>query len=287
MPAYGEIAGATSHSDMVAQFQGQHTAMRSLERSDSAPAVLIVGLLWNKITHVTYGEHIARYDGANHVPMLKVGGMHLRADGSVVAEGNLPMGVHKLTGLAAGSANGDSVRFEQVLLLAGGTMTGAIAMGNHKITGLAAPTVNGDAARFQDLWPTTAAMGISESDCQLAQASDDAGTFQECEGGKLGTFVPRSVDIHVKGDIVLQAGGATMVAGADAHFRAVRHNGDANPKVLGQIGAGGGQVTVEVEWKFTEPRGVWIRIKGTISGAYCNVNAPGAVSMWAMQGVGQ
>jgi hypothetical protein len=36
------------------------------------------------------------------------------------------MNAKKLTGLAAGTSAGDSVRYEQVLLLAGGTMTGAI-----------------------------------------------------------------------------------------------------------------------------------------------------------------
>ena len=37
------------------------------------------------------------------------------------------------------------------LLLAGGTMTGAIAMGSNKITGLAAGTSNGDAVRYEQL----------------------------------------------------------------------------------------------------------------------------------------
>jgi hypothetical protein len=36
------------------------------------------------------------------------------------------MNAKKLTGLAAGTAAGDSVRYEQVLLLTGGTMSGAI-----------------------------------------------------------------------------------------------------------------------------------------------------------------
>jgi hypothetical protein len=37
------------------------------------------------------------------------------------------------------------------LLLAGGTMSGAIAMGNNKVTGLAAGTANGDALRYEQL----------------------------------------------------------------------------------------------------------------------------------------
>lgn len=38
-----------------------------------------------------------------------------------------------------------------VLLLAGGTMTGAIAMGNNKITGAAAATANGDLTRWEQV----------------------------------------------------------------------------------------------------------------------------------------
>ena len=45
-------------------------------------------------------------------------------DGTQVITANLPMNSKKFTGLAAGSTSGDSVRYEQVLLLAGGTMTG-------------------------------------------------------------------------------------------------------------------------------------------------------------------
>jgi len=47
-------------------------------------------------------------------------------DGQSTPSANLPMNAKKLTGLAAGTTAGDSVRYEQVLLLAGGTMTGAI-----------------------------------------------------------------------------------------------------------------------------------------------------------------
>jgi hypothetical protein len=38
------------------------------------------------------------------------------------------MNAKKLTGLAAGTTAGDSVRYEQVLLLAGGTMTGTVTL---------------------------------------------------------------------------------------------------------------------------------------------------------------
>ena len=47
-------------------------------------------------------------------------------DGQSTPSANLPMNANKLTGLAAGTSAGDSVRYEQVLLLAGGTMTGEV-----------------------------------------------------------------------------------------------------------------------------------------------------------------
>lgn len=69
--------------------------------------------------------------------------------------GNIAMGGFKLTGLGAGSTNGDSLRYEQLvglyLLLTGGTMSGAIAMGTSKITGLGNGTAAQDAAAFGQL----------------------------------------------------------------------------------------------------------------------------------------
>ena len=49
-------------------------------------------------------------------------------DGQSTPSANLPMNSKKLTGLAAGTSAGDSVRYEQVLLLAGGTMTGTVTL---------------------------------------------------------------------------------------------------------------------------------------------------------------
>lgn len=45
-------------------------------------------------------------------------------DGQTPYTGNQPMGGSILTGLGAGSASGNSVRYEQVLLITGGTLTG-------------------------------------------------------------------------------------------------------------------------------------------------------------------
>ena len=50
-------------------------------------------------------------------------------DGQSTATGNIPMGTHKFTGLAAGTANGDSVRYEQTTLKTSSTGSSALASG--------------------------------------------------------------------------------------------------------------------------------------------------------------
>lgn len=50
-------------------------------------------------------------------------------DGQSTATGNIPMGTHKLTGLAAGTTNGDSVRYEQTTLKTSSTGSSALPSG--------------------------------------------------------------------------------------------------------------------------------------------------------------
>lgn len=60
----------------------------------------------------------------------------LTRDGQSTPSANLPMNAKKLTGLAAGTSNGDSVRYEQLALLlplTGGTMTGAITFASGQV----------------------------------------------------------------------------------------------------------------------------------------------------------
>jgi hypothetical protein len=65
----------------------------------------------------------------------------LYKDGQQLNAANQAMGGFKLTGLAAGSTAGDSVRYEQVLLLAGGNMTGGL---NGKLTTVASHATTAD-----------------------------------------------------------------------------------------------------------------------------------------------
>ena len=54
-------------------------------------------------------------------------------------------------GYVSGVTSAIQTQLDAKLSLSGGTMTGDIAMGSHKVTGLAAPTTNGDALRYDML----------------------------------------------------------------------------------------------------------------------------------------
>lgn len=84
----------------------------------------------------------------------------IQSDGSVAFAADQPMGVHKLTGLAAGSAAGDSVRYEQAILASGvNAFAAAQSMGGFKLTNLGTPTADADAAT--KLYVDNVAQGLS------------------------------------------------------------------------------------------------------------------------------
>jgi len=85
--------------------------------------------------------------------------LFVQVDGSTAMTGNLPMGSNKLTGLAGGSTNGDSVRYEQLTALASiylaldgsNAPSTDIPWGSNKITALAAGTAAGDAVEYDQM----------------------------------------------------------------------------------------------------------------------------------------
>ena len=97
----------------------------------------------------------------------------------------IAMGSNKVTGLAAGSVNGDALRYEQLiglyLLLTGGTMSGAIAMGSNKITGLTNGSSASDAAAFGQVPVITAGQIVGT-------ATNDSAT-----AGNVGEYVSSAV----------------------------------------------------------------------------------------------
>jgi len=146
MSLYQYITLGSSMSVMIGQIEAQHEAMRGFERGTSTPTIQVNGQFWTRTDYPTLGEAIMRFNGSAFVLFADPDFAQVNAGGTVAFAANQAMGAHKFTGLSAGSSAGDSVRYEQVLLLAGGTMTGAIAMGTHGITGLPDPTNPQDAA---------------------------------------------------------------------------------------------------------------------------------------------
>jgi hypothetical protein len=126
------------------------------ERLDEAPGIEsltsaeISGLAAGEkpAGRVVYNSTTSKLQVSNGSTFANIDAAALLLAGGTLS-GALAMGSNKITGLAAGTTAGDAVRYEQALLLAGGTMAGNIAMGSNKVTGLAAATTNGDAVRYE------------------------------------------------------------------------------------------------------------------------------------------
>ncbi|MBY0263618.1 MAG: hypothetical protein K2Q20_14830 [Phycisphaerales bacterium] len=282
---YTITSTSTSLSDLIAQIEAQHAQMRSLERSNLAgvPTITFAGLLWNRTDEPTYGECIMRHDGTAFSPLLKPGGMHARADGSVTFTGHLNLGGNRITNLGAATASDHAPRRDQVLLLAGGTMAGAIAMGGSKITGLGAASASGDALRFEDKWPDGS---MALKSLPAAAIDEGALTLNQCDGGKFATFQPRVVEILLAGTVKRVSDGATIGTETRAVLRGVRWNADAGAEsMIGLIA--GGLVEVYVQFKSTAPRGFYLRLKRVGTGAACRIDTGGTVEAVAYTGVNE
>ncbi len=100
--------------------------------------------------------------------------------GTVAFTANQPMGGFKLTGLAAGSGAGDSVRYEQAILASGVNAFAANqSFGGFRATNLADPSGSQDAvtlaylqARLSGLTPKAPVRAASTADIDLAVAAD-------------------------------------------------------------------------------------------------------------------
>ena len=82
---------------------------------------------------------------------------------------------------------------EAALPKAGGTMSGAIAMGGNKITGLAAGSANGDAVRYEQLTglikTATGTIGTSATSTEVAYAGTLINAFASISGEKVGVDI--------------------------------------------------------------------------------------------------
>ncbi len=268
-------------SQIVSADDAQDEAIRALERGGTAPTLATRphGLLWNSTdaTAITAAggsgllEAILRWDGSAWTLYADPKRAAINRHGTIAYAAHQPMGGFKLTGLAAGTASGDSVRYEQVLLLAGGTMTGPIAMGGHRITGLGAPTGANDAARLADLEnavPEQAAglyyqtnrdrLGNSQP-VILQQEADQAGTFTPLPEP------PRRVTLRLYGRARRQDTNAAVAAGVLSgveetfvFFDSDATGGDPGSAVVTKSM---GDLDVRLERKASSPYGVYVRLQ--------------------------
>lgn len=186
MTTYAPPDVGANLSDIVTNLGETFDAVRSQERGGTVPPNAIRGQLWDCTDSVTltamgvsaWGEALAYYNSSDTwVALADVRYACLNAGGTAVPVANLPMGGYIHTGLGAGSANGHSVRYEQVPKLSTSntftnTLTfsgsGAIVngtqvldMNSQKITNLAAPSADGDAARKVDVDAAAGVVGTA------------------------------------------------------------------------------------------------------------------------------
>lgn len=157
----------TSLSAIVQGDDAQDTAVRSLERGPNAPPNPTPGMLWHCTTAATAvsagapsgtTEAILRRTASGtwaffaRVDSASGGHGLLSRNGGVALTGNLPAGGNTITGLRAGAAAGEAVRFEQALVL---TTSGTICFdaGARTVRSGIAPTHPNDLVRLVDVNP--------------------------------------------------------------------------------------------------------------------------------------
>ena len=128
----GTLAGTNSFSDALFNIFNSATPSKKINFSAAAISAATVRTITMPDADVDLSKVLSA----------------IQKDGSVTFTANQPMGSFKLTGLAAGSGAGDSVRYEQAILASGVNAFAANqSLGNFKITSLAYGTSTSDAIR--------------------------------------------------------------------------------------------------------------------------------------------
>lgn len=262
--AFSNLSGVINVSDLPAELNTRLDEIRRLERSAnaSAPSVKPTGLWWNRTDEASLGDAIMRWNGSAWTVLMDPEAAQLNAAGTVALAADLPAGGFKLTGLGAGTANGHSVRYEQVVLRSGAlALTGNLDCGGQRLTNLGAPTADTDALRRMDAGSVFKTNRDASLPLKIQLASDPSGTF--CELG----FVPRRVTLLMAGQIRTQSGNNAVGSPVDTTLSPVvfaRYDGDATggytPPTSLNVATGQGTTQYVVEWKFTNPQGFFLRI---------------------------
>ena len=182
-------------------------------------------------------------------------------DGQSTPSANLPMNANKLTGLAAGTAAGDSVRYEQVLLLAGGTMTGSVTL----VTPVLGTPSSGSLSSCTDaiaygIKSATTTVSVSGATAPTAgqaliATSSTAATWQTPSAGGFtamqvftssGTFTIPSGKTTIKVTVVGGGGGGSVrnAVGTNGNTSSVASGTQSITTISATGGSGGGGNTV-------------------------------------------
>lgn len=275
---YSDIT-AGNLSQIVTLNNAQNAAIRTMERGTVEPSVKVAGLLWQAIDYPSGPAvpTLQQWTGAAWELRAFMRGTWLNTYGDAVPVANLPMGGFVLTGLGAGSANGHSVRYEQVIRADGtNPLTANWDVGARKLTNLAAPTGAGDAARYDEVFAAGNGLLRYVIGTQLEQDGGSATSSQI-----LG-WTPRRVRVRLYGSVRLQSGG-TLLGTIDQELEYHRWTGAAGPDnsfpgtegeiLLATVSVGGVDVNIHLEPRFSpaDKLGFWIRVRRDSDDAYCNV----------------
>lgn len=220
-------------SQIVENDDTQDDAVRGHERGTTAPTTYAVrGQFYAKTDHSTLGEALMYYNSSSTFTLFAdPEAAQINASGTIAFAANQAMGGFKLTGLAAGSGAGDSVRYEQVLLLAGGTMTGSIVLsGSATISGFGA-AMDMNAKRIENLGaPTSDSHAARKQD--VDKAAPTAGTFSTSSGATASATITLGWEpSHLIIDLDVATGTANTVM--------VHAPGSAASETVGGLHSGG------------------------------------------------
>lgn len=220
MTTYQLINAGQNLSQFIDLVQTQHEAIRTFERGPAVPAVKPEGLLWQStdlplLTASGFSginEGLLRWDSAlaDWTAFADTRQIQINAGGTVPFNADQPMNAHKLTGLAAGTDEADSVRVDQVILRDGSNpMTANLSLGGQRIFNLQDGVGPNDAATRGQLDRAIQNENLRKFFNAIASDADQGGTF--VNGSVLGTQVRNGTwhaVVHKVGDGLVGINGA-------------------------------------------------------------------------------